>query len=137
MGGKLIFEQYWVSYYIKMGIFLHFLKYFKCLTLFCNFQCKGFAQLLLDLFLGIFSKFFLYFFGYVKIKTRYQTWKFPEQTKTSLVIWTKLNLAYFARLNWPRSFLAYASKNHKQNLHWFPRLIWGNYRPTPYHLRKF
>ena len=42
--------------------------------------------------------------------------------KTSLAIQIKLNLAYFAQLTWPKSLLAYASGNHKQNLHHFPKL---------------
>lgn len=31
----------------------------------------------------------------------------------------------------------YASENHKQNLNFFPRLIWWNHWPIPYHLIKF
>lgn len=57
--------------------------------------------------------------------------KIPWTDKTSLVIQTKLNLACFARLIWPGSFLAYASGNHKQNLNCFPRLIWGNHWLIP------
>ena len=56
--------------------------------------------------------------------------------QTSLVIQTKLHLAYFARLTWPGSFLVLASGNHKQNVNCFTRLIWGNHWRSPYNLRK-
>ena len=78
----------------------------------------------------------LHFFLWdVKIKTKWRlALKILWADKTSFVIQTKLNLAYFARLTWPGSFLAYASKNHKQNLNCFPMLILGNYQPSPRHL---
>lgn len=47
--------------------------------------------------------------------------------QTSVIIQTKTNLHYFARLICLGPFLACASGIHKQNLKSFPKLIWGNY----------
>ena len=57
----------------------------------------------------------------VKIKKpKRSALKIPWAYKTNVVIQTKLNLAYFARLTWSGSF-AYVSGNHKQNV-MFPTL---------------
>lgn len=74
--------------------------------------------------------------GNVKKRGFSQRWalKSPRADKTSPIIPTKLNSAYFARSTQPGSFLVHISGNHKQN---FPGLIWGNPWPTPYCLRKF
>lgn len=63
----------------------------------------------------------------VKIKIKWRTaGRISRADKTNLTIQTKLNLAHFARLTWPASFLAYASRNHKQDLHCFTKLIRRN-----------
>lgn len=72
----------------------------------------------------------------LKLKTE-TSLKISWVDKTSLVIQTKLNVAYFARLIWPGSSLAYGSWNHKENLNCFPRLIQGNHCRIPDHLGKF
>lgn len=48
--------------------------------------------------------------------------KIPWADKNSLITQTKINLAYFVKLTWPRSFLAYVSGNHKQKLELFPKV---------------
>lgn len=63
----------------------------------------------------------------IKVKNKQRpTLKISRADNTSLVIQAELNLAYFAILTWIGSFLAYDSGNHKEILHCFSRLIWGN-----------
>ena len=52
----------------------------------------------------------------VKIKNKWRpVLKIPWADKTNLVRQVELNLAYFARITWPGSFLVFDSGNHKQN----------------------
>ena len=70
----------------------------------------------------------------LKVKNKQRpTLKIPQADKTSPVIQTKLNSAYFEGPTLPGSFLVYASGDQKQT---FPKLIGGNPWPTPWHLRK-
>ena len=124
----------WLSWYSTVMVFLLSFWLFL-LRFFCHFFFWSRGWRSLGLRLGPLPSLFYVlprwsqiFPLLLKIKNKWRpALKIPWADKTYLVIQTKINLAYFVKLTWPGSFLAYVSGNHKQNLNCFPRLTADQY----------